>query len=99
MNTTARLTTGIDGLDDLLGGGLLPGSLTVVVGSTGIGKTQFGLQFARAGLQQEGTSGIVFDMTARGDSQNHADYARRMFGWEPATADPDAHVELSDFYA
>ena len=34
--------------------GCLPGTLTVVVGSTGIGKTQFGLQFARAGLKQEG---------------------------------------------
>ncbi len=45
-----RLSTGIDGLDDLLGGGLLPGTLTAVVGSTGIGKTQFGLQFANAGL-------------------------------------------------
>ena len=38
------------GLDELLGGGLLPGTLTVVVGSTGIGKTQLGLQFAQAGL-------------------------------------------------
>ena len=36
-------------------------------------------------------------MTARGDSQNHADYARRMFGWELATGDPEAHVDLSDF--
>ena len=77
----------------------MPGTLTVVVGSTGIGKTQFGLQFARAGLKQEGQPGIVFDMTARGDSQNHADYARRMFGWELATGDPEAHVDLSDFFA
>ena len=94
-----RQTTGIDGLDELLGGGLLPGTLTVLVGSTGIGKTQFGLQFARAGLKQERTPGIIFDMTARGDSQNHANYAQRMFGWEPAAADPDAHVELSRFFA
>ncbi len=99
MNAIARLSTGIPALDDLLGGGLLPGTLTVLVGSTGIGKTQFGLQFARAGLQQEGTPGIIFDMTARGDSQNHADYARRMFGWDPAAADPDAHVDLSRFFA
>lgn len=99
MSANTRLTTGIAGLDDLLGGGLLPGTLTVVVGSTGIGKTQFGLQFARAGMQKEGTPGIIFDMTARGDSQNHADYARRMFGWDPTTADPDAHVELSGFFA
>ncbi|MFZ5829018.1 MAG: RAD55 family ATPase [Planctomycetota bacterium] len=77
----SRLSTGIPGLDEHLGGGLLPGALAVVVGSTGIGKTQFGLHFLHAGRQQEGRGGILFDMTPRGDSQNHAAYAERMFGW------------------
>ena len=77
-----RLSTGIDGLDERLGGGLLPGTMTVVVGSAGIGKTQLGLHFLQAGSKQEGRAGIIFDMSCRGDSQNHAEYARRMFGWE-----------------
>jgi KaiC/GvpD/RAD55 family RecA-like ATPase len=98
MITPKRLSTGIDGLDDRLGGGLLPGALTVVVGSTGIGKTQFGLQFARAGQAQEGRAGVVFDMTARGDSQSHAKYARRMFGWQLRGEDPERRVELADFF-
>ncbi len=76
-----RASTGIPELDELLGGGLVPGTLTVVMGATGIGKTQLGLQFAEAGRRQEGERGILFDMTSRGDAQNHADYARRMFGW------------------
>lgn len=76
-----RVSTGIAGLDALLGGGLLPGTLTVVMGATGIGKTQLGLQFARQGLAQEGHAGILFDMTSRGDAQNHVDYARRLFDW------------------
>lgn len=76
-----RLTTGIPELDALLGGGLLPGTLTVVLGATGIGKTQLGLQFAHAGLHQENERGILFDMTSRGDSQNHRDYAERLFDW------------------
>ena len=38
MTSTTRLSTGVEGLDERLGGGLLPGTLTVVVGSTGIGK-------------------------------------------------------------
>ena len=59
----------------------MPGTLTVVAGATGIGKTQLGLQFANEGAGQEGERGIVFDMTARGDSQNQDDYARRLFGW------------------
>ena len=79
---TDRLLTGIPRLDEMLGGGLLPGKLTVVVGATGIGKTQLGIQFARKGLEQDGENGVIFDMTARGDMQNHADYADRLFGWE-----------------
>ena len=78
---TDRISTGLPQLDQLLGGGLLPGKLTVVVGATGIGKTQLGIQFANAGRGQEGEPGIIFDMTARGDTQNHADYADRLFDW------------------
>lgn len=84
-----RLSTGIGRLDDLLGGGLLPGTLTVVSGATGIGKTQLGLQFAHAGRMQEGRSGVVFDMSSRGDAQGHADYARRLFDWTLTIADPN----------
>lgn len=82
MTSPARLQTGVPELDRMLGGGLLPGTLTVVVGATGIGKTQLGLHFAQQGLAQEGERGIIFDMTSRGDAQNQPDYARRLFGWE-----------------
>lgn len=82
MHATERLSTGVPGLDQLLGGGLLPGTLTVVVGASGIGKTQLGLQFAQAGFGQEGRGGVLFDMSARIDSQSHAEYAQRMFDWK-----------------
>ena len=81
MNTNARLSTGIAGLDAHLGGGLIPGTMAVVVGATGIGKTQLGLQFLEAGRRQEGRGGIILDLSARIDSQSHADYAGRMFNW------------------
>ena len=81
MTKTGRLSTGLSNLDDLLGGGLLPGTLTVVAGATGVGKTQLGLHFANQGMQQEGERGIIFDMTSRGDSQNQDEYARRLFDW------------------
>jgi len=82
MTASHRLSTGLPQLDELLGGGLLPGTLTVVAGATGIGKTQLGLHFAHAGRTQEGETGVIFDMTSRGDSQNQQDYARRLFQWE-----------------
>ncbi|MGE3315102.1 MAG: RAD55 family ATPase [Planctomycetaceae bacterium] len=81
MSKSHRLHTGIPELDQLLGGGLIPGTLTVVLGATGIGKSQLGLQFAAEGKNQEGERGVLFDMTSRGDSQNHQDYAERLFGW------------------
>jgi KaiC/GvpD/RAD55 family RecA-like ATPase len=60
--------------------------LTVVVGATGVGKTQLGLQFARAGEPQEGLAGVICDFAARGDSQHHLAYAERMFGWRLTAA-------------
>jgi len=76
-----RQSTGIPRLDEALGGGLLPGTLTVVMGATGIGKTQLGVSYCQAGLAQEGQRGVIFDMTTRGDSQNQPEYAERLFDW------------------
>ena len=76
-----RVSTGNGKLDEMLGGGLLPGTLTVVYGATGIGKTHLGLAFANLGREVDGARGIVFDMNARGDSQQHHAYAERLFGW------------------
>lgn len=94
-----RLSTGVPGLDELLGGGLIPGALTVVVGATGIGKTQLGVTFAQTGQQDNGRRGVIFDVSSRGDSQSHSDYARRMFDWAIAEADAGKQVDIENFYA
>jgi len=91
--TMSRHSTGIADLDELLGGGLLPGTLTVVLGATGIGKSQLGIQYIEQGKHQEGESGVIFDMTSRGDTQSHADYAQRLFDWNLRARPP----ELPDF--
>ena len=65
----------------MLGGGLLPGTLTVVYGATGIGKTHLGLTFAHHGRAADGAPGLVVDMNARGDSQQHGPYAERLYRW------------------
>ncbi len=79
--TPPRVSTGVPKLDEMLGGGLLPGTLTVVYGATGIGKTHLGLAFAQHGRVADGRAGIIFDMNARGDSQQHHEYAERLAGW------------------
>ena len=54
-----RVTTGAAELDQMLGGGLLAGTTTVVLGFTGSGKTTLGLQFLDAGARA-GEPGLYF---------------------------------------
>lgn len=49
---TNRATTGIPGLDAVLGGGLPAGHMYLVEGESGAGKTTLGLHFLLAGRQQ-----------------------------------------------
>ena len=88
-----RFSTGIPPLDRALGGGLLPGSLTMVVGATGIGKTQFAMHFCQAGQVQEGRRGAIVDLSSRGDSQFHEGYVQRMFGERLSLHDVSAAQE------
>lgn len=53
-----RVSTGIPGLDDILHGGLLEGSTSLVRGPAGIGKTILGLQFILEGARR-GESCII----------------------------------------
>lgn len=46
-----RITSGIDGFDEMTGGGLFQSSITLVSGSTGTGKTTVALQFALSGAE------------------------------------------------
>lgn len=47
-----RVKVGIVGLDDMLGGGLVPGSITSIIGTFGTGKTTFSLEFVWEGLKR-----------------------------------------------
>ena len=47
-----RVKVGILGLDDMLGGGLITGSITCIIGTFGTGKTTFSLEFVWEGLKK-----------------------------------------------
>lgn len=50
LEATPRVGSGVPGLDELMGGGLLRRSVTLVSGSAGVGKTIMGLQFLLEGV-------------------------------------------------
>src|SRR6478672_6291454 len=50
METNATVSTGIEGLDHLLGGGLPAQRVYLIEGDPGSGKTTLGLQFLRDGI-------------------------------------------------
>jgi circadian clock protein KaiC len=53
-----RLSTGVAGLDGLMGGGIPSGDSVVLAGPTGSGKTTFALHFVAAGLR-EGDRAVI----------------------------------------
>src|SRR5690606_5874632 len=63
-NTVAdpRISTGIAGLDDILGGGLTPQRVYLVEGSPGAGKTTLGLQFLLDGAAR-GERGLYITLS------------------------------------
>lgn len=63
---TPRLSTGIAGLDDILGGGLTPQRVYLVEGSPGAGKTTLGLQFLLDGVAK-GEHGLYITLSETSD--------------------------------
>jgi circadian clock protein KaiC len=59
-----RVSTGVEGLDRMLGGGLLSGTAAILAGSAGVGKTLLSLQFLAAGAAR-GESGLLLSIEER----------------------------------
>jgi circadian clock protein KaiC len=66
LSSTQRLSTGIAGLDDILGGGLTPQRVYLVEGSPGAGKTTLGLQFLLDGVAR-GEKGLYITLSETAD--------------------------------
>jgi circadian clock protein KaiC len=76
--TTGTVSSGITGLDRLMGGGMTAGQSTVVLGPSGAGKTILGLRFIAQGLESgERCLYVSFQETADQLVKSAA-----TFGWE-----------------
>ena len=72
VKAIAKAPTGIDGIDQITGGGLPRGRATLVCGSAGCGKTLFAIEFLVRGATQFGEPGVFmsFEETAEELSAN-----------------------------
>ena len=70
-----RVSTGIEKFDSQLGGGFLRGSLILLSGNAGTGKTILSTQFLHNGATKHGEKGIYVSF-----AENRADYCRNMLG-------------------
>ncbi|HKS59763.1 MAG TPA: ATPase domain-containing protein [Thermoplasmata archaeon] len=79
-----RVSSGISGLDEMLGGGFPSGHVVLLTGLPGTGKTCFALQFLVAGLAK-GEKGLFLSLEEDGSALVESG---RQFGWplEPAVA-------------
>lgn len=48
-----RISSGVSGLDERIGGGFLRGSITALMGASGVGKTTFAFQFVAKGVKSD----------------------------------------------
>lgn len=77
LEEKGRLSTGITGLDDILGGGLDPDSLYLVEGRPGTGKTTLGLQFLLDGVRR-GEKGLYITLS---ESERELRVVAARHGW------------------
>lgn len=84
--TPQELLSGVAGLDDIMGGGIVDGTSTMIIGPAGVGKTTLALQYALAAVRAGGKAAyFVLDeaeMTLRSRMMER-------FGVHPDTGEPD----------
>jgi len=74
-----RISTGIKGLDPLIGGGILSGQSVLICGMPGTGKTIFGLQFLYKGVTDFNEKALY--VSVEDEPERLAMYAAD-FGWD-----------------
>jgi len=88
-----RISTGIKGLDDMLGGGLPSGRCILVCGGPGSGKTILSVQFLYNGVTEYNETGLY---VALGESPIHLKEDLGGFGWDIERLEKDGKLVIVD---
>jgi len=86
------VNTGIPGLNEMLGGGLPEGSITVISGPPGIGKTAIAMQYIHSGIARD-EPGIF--LSIENNIDDVIDYAGN-FGWDFRRYEEEKKLKILD---
>lgn len=86
-----RVKTGIQGFDDMLGGGFLPQTANLVEGAPGTGKTTLGMQFIHNGIVKYNEPGLIITFEEFPQQYYH-DAAS--FGWDFAKLEKEGKLKV-----
>jgi len=89
--TTNRVKTGINGLDDMLGGGFLPQTANLVEGAPGTGKTTLGMQFIYNGIVQYNEPGLIITFE---EFPRQYYYDAASLGWDFARLEEEGRLKI-----
>jgi KaiC/GvpD/RAD55 family RecA-like ATPase len=78
--------TGIQGLDELIGGGIPKERVILVIGGPGTGKTIFAAQFLYKGIKDHKENGIFVSLD---EAKEHFYREMQQFGWDFQKAEED----------
>jgi circadian clock protein KaiC len=88
-----HLPTGVEGLDELISGGLPQGRVILVLGGPGAGKTILASQFLYKGISQYGENGVFVSLD---ENKNHFYSEMLKFGWDFKKAEEEGKFIFID---
>ncbi len=89
--TLNRVKTGIEGFDDMLGGGFLPQTANLIEGAPGTGKSTLGMQFIYNGIAKFNEPGLIITFEEF-PKQYYHDAA--VFGWDFAKLEKEGLLKI-----
>lgn len=85
-----KLSTGVAGLDEMLQGGFPQGSITLIAGGAGVGKTLLSLHFATNGIERREPCVLVTFQ----ETPSHLRALARGFGWDLAQLEAQGLLKI-----
>jgi len=96
VHIKGKVKSGIKGLDKLIGGGFTPGSVNLIAGKTGSGKTLTALQMLYKGAKDFDEPGLY--ITTEQPAEDLREDALKSFGWDIRTLEAKGMFKFMELH-